>query len=93
MGGKDQYLAKTDGLCAYCAVVLTMDRLRATSFEKEHVVARAKGGPDVDWNIVRLAMLATASSMTPMRTFSGRGLHTLAASTRFWRRVAASMEK
>jgi hypothetical protein len=36
--------------CSYCGVITTLDRFTPTSLEIEHIVPRAKDGPDVDWN-------------------------------------------
>lgn len=51
--GRIEILAKTKGMCAYCGVILTLDRFARTSFHIDHAVAKAKGGPkNADWNKV-----------------------------------------
>ena len=49
---RESVLAKTGGVCVYCAVALTLDTSEPTSYEPDHVLPVALGGTDDIANLV-----------------------------------------
>jgi hypothetical protein len=55
---------KTDGFCHYCAVALTTDKGRASTFQVDHVVPRSKGGTNALSNLVPVCAVCNTTKGT-----------------------------
>lgn len=72
---REAVYAKTGGKCVYCAIQMTLDAGQPTSFEPDHVLPVARGGPDDIANLIPSCRSCNAKkrAQTALQFLSGGG--------------------